>query len=77
MGSSFCPFWSAKYPNFGNVRANCKKTDVKFQKNVKIKSLHFWENYFFLESYTIDLIGNNNSTRESKYIRNYMQPDFI
>ena len=30
------------------------------------------QNYFFLESYTIELIENDDSTRESKYFRNYM-----
>ena len=51
--------------------------DVKISKNVKIKSPNFWQNYFFLESYTIELIENDDSTHESKYIRNYMQPNFM
>ena len=77
MGSSFRLFWSAKYLNFGGVRANCKKMDVKISKNVKLKSPNFWQNYFFLESYTIEIIGNDDSTRESKYIRNYMRPNLM
>ena len=43
-----------------------------FQNNVKIKSADFWQNYFFFESYTTELIENDDSTCESKYIRNYM-----
>ena len=33
-------------------------------KNVKIKRPNFWQNYFFLESYTIELIENDDSTGE-------------
>ena len=51
--------------------------DIKIKKNVKLKSPNFWQNYFFLESYTIELIENDDSTRESKYFRNYMQPNFM
>ena len=61
---------------FQGVRQIAKKWTKKFQKNVKIKSPNFWQNYFFLESYTIELIENDDSTRESKYFRNYMQPNF-
>ena len=39
--------------------------DVKFQRDVKIKSPNFWQNYFFLESYTIEIIGNDDSTHQS------------
>ena len=51
--------------------ANCKKWTKKFQKNVKIKSSNFWQNYFFLKAILL------YSTRESKYFRNYMQPNFV
>ena len=56
---------------------NCKKMDVKISKNVKIESPNFWQNYFFLESYTIELIENGDSTHESKYVRNHMRPNFM
>ena len=36
-----------------SIAGNCKKNGQKFQKNIKIKSPNFWQNYFFLESYTI------------------------
>ena len=65
MESSFCPFWSAKCLNFGGVRTNYKKMDVKISKNVKLKGPSFWQNYFFLESYTIEIIGNDDSTHQS------------
>ena len=51
--------------------------DIKISKKCKIKSPHFWQNYFFLESYTIELVENDDSTRESKYIGNYMRPNFM
>ena len=54
-----------------------KKWTLKFQKNVKIKSPNFWQNCCFLESYTIELIENDDSTHESKYFRNYMRPNFM
>ena len=54
-----------------------KKWTKIFQKNVKIKSPYFWQNYFFPESYTIELIKNGNSTHESKYIKNCMRPNFM
>ena len=57
--------------------ANCKKMDVKISKNLKIKSSNFWQYYFFLESYTIEVIDNDDSTHESNYIRNYMRPSFM
>ena len=40
--------------------------DVKISKNVKLKGPSFWQNYFFLESYTIEIIGNDDSTRVSR-----------
>ena len=46
-------------------------------KNVKIKSLNFSQNYFFLESYNIELSENDDSTRDSKYTRNYIGPNFM
>ena len=55
---------------------NFQKMDI-FQKNVKIKSPNFWQNYFFLKRYTIELTENYDSTRESKNIRNYMLPNFM
>ena len=50
---------------------------LNFFRNVKIKSPNFWQNYFFLESYTIELTENDDSTYQSKYIGNYMQPNFM
>ena len=44
---------------------------------MKLKGPNFWQNYFFLESYTIEIIGNDDSTRESKYIRNYMRRNLM
>ena len=49
----------------------------KFQKNVKIKSPILQQNYFFLESFTIEPSENDDSIHDSKYIRNYMQPNFM
>ena len=51
--------------------------DVKISKNVKIEIPNFWQNYFFLESYTIELIENGDGTHESKYVRNHMRPNFM
>ena len=51
------------------IQGKLQKMDLKISKKCKIKSPDFWQNYFFLESYTIELIENDNSTRESKYIR--------
>ena len=51
----------------GKLQKNGHKT---FKKNVKIKSSNFWQNYFSLESYTIELIEDDDSTCESKYLRN-------
>ena len=39
-----------------------KKWMLNFFRNVKIKSPNFWQNYFFLESYTIELTENDDST---------------
>ena len=46
----------------------------KYGKNFKKKkkSPNFWQNYFFLESYNIEPNENNDSSRDSKYFRNYM-----
>ena len=30
--------------------------DIKISKNLNIKSYNFWQYYFFLESYTIEVI---------------------
>ena len=49
--------------------------DIKISKNVKI-SPNFLQNSFFLDSYNTELSENDDSTRDSKYIRNYMRPDF-
>ena len=38
----------------------------------KKKSPNFWQNYFFLEIYNIEPNENNDSSRDSKYFRNYM-----
>ena len=65
MGFSLCPFWSAKYLNSGSVSAIYKKMDVKFSKKCKNKSPNFWQNYFFLESYTTEIIGNDDGTCQS------------
>ena len=54
-----------------------KKWTWEFQKNAKIESPNFWQNYFFLESYAIELIENDDTTRESKYFRNYLWPNFM
>ena len=59
------------------MQANYKKMDVKISKNAKIQSPNFWQNYFFLEGYTIELIEIDDNTHDSNYIRNYMRPNFI
>ena len=52
-------------------------TSKKKLKNLTIKSPNIWQNYFFHESYTIELIENDDSTYESKYNRNYIRPNLM
>ena len=58
-----------------------QKTGRKnFKKNVKLKVHNFWQNYFFPEGYTIEVIENDETTRvyhAYQYMRNYMQPNFM
>ena len=54
-----------------------KKNGCKNFKKCKYKSPNFWQNYFFHESYTIELNKNDDSTHDSKYIRNYMRPKIM
>ena len=44
--------------------------DINFQKNVKIRSPYFWQNYFFPETYNIELSENDDSKHDSKYTSN-------
>ena len=56
--------FSSKFDRGSYIRVNCKKMDIIIFKKCKNRSLNFWQNYFFLESYTIELIENDNSTHE-------------
>ena len=50
--------------------------DIKLSKKCKNK-IDFWQNYFFLESYNMELSENYDSTRDSKYSRNCMRANFM
>ena len=50
--------------------------DIIISKKHK-KSPNIWQNYIFLASYNIELSENDDSTHDSKYFRNYMEPNFM
>ena len=71
--------------NFGNSKRKrktafgqiAKKWTCEKKENVKIKIPDFSKITFYLKAILIELIENDDSTRESKYIRNYMRPYFM
>ena len=51
--------------------------EVKIFLKCITNTFNFLQNYIFPECYTIEPNENDDSKCESKYIRNYMRPNFM